>query len=120
MKKTCWHCPFRWAACCCALAAPMPKARLKCPVWSMCLPAPSKTLAMQAASRWSTAVASPHPGLASRARKTWAAGLKANFQLTSFIKVDAGSQGRFANDTFFSRDANVSLSGSFGSVMLGR
>lgn len=47
-------------------------------------------------------------------------GLKANFQLTSFIKVDAGSQGRFANDTFFSRDANVSLSGSFGSVMLGR
>ena len=47
-------------------------------------------------------------------------GLKANFQLTSFIKVDTGSQGRFANDTFFSRDANVSLSGSFGSVMLGR
>ena len=38
-------------------------------------------------------------------------GLKANFQLTSFIKVDTGSQGRFANDTFFSRDANVSLSG---------
>ena len=47
-------------------------------------------------------------------------GLKANFQLTSFIKVDTGSQGRFANDTFFSRDANVSLSGNFGSVMLGR
>ena len=47
-------------------------------------------------------------------------GLKANFLLTSFIKVDAGSQGRFTNDTFFSRDANVSLSGGFGSVMLGR
>ena len=47
-------------------------------------------------------------------------GLKANFQLTSFIKVDTGSQGRFANDTFFSRDANVSLSGSFGTVTLAR
>ncbi|WP_311222708.1 MULTISPECIES: porin [unclassified Acidovorax] len=47
-------------------------------------------------------------------------GLKANFQLTSFIKVDTGTQGRFANDSFFSRDANVSLSGDFGSVMLGR
>ncbi len=47
-------------------------------------------------------------------------GLKANFALTSFIKVDNGSQGRFANDTFFSRDANVGLSGSFGSVTLGR
>jgi len=34
--------------------------------------------------------------------------------------VDTGSQGRFANDTFFSRDANVSLSGGFGSVLLGR
>ena len=47
-------------------------------------------------------------------------GLKANFQLTSFIKVDTGTQGRFANDPFFSRDANVSLSGDFGSVLLGR
>lgn len=37
-------------------------------------------------------------------------GLRANFALTSFIKVDSGSQGRFANDTFFSRDANVGLS----------
>ena len=47
-------------------------------------------------------------------------GLKANFALTSFIKVDTGTQGRFANDTFFSRDANVGLSGAFGSVSLGR
>lgn len=47
-------------------------------------------------------------------------GLKAHFNLTSFIKVDAGTQGRFVNDTFFSRDANVSLSGGFGSVLLGR
>lgn len=47
-------------------------------------------------------------------------GLRANFALTSFIKVDSGAQGRFPNDTFFSRDANVGLSGSFGSVTLGR
>ena len=47
-------------------------------------------------------------------------GLKAHFNLTSFIKVDTGTQGRFVNDTFFSRDANVSLSGGFGSVLLGR
>ena len=47
-------------------------------------------------------------------------GLKASFNLTSFIQVDTGTQGRFTGDTFFSRDANVSLSGSFGSVLLGR
>ncbi|HRP20239.1 MAG TPA: porin [Alicycliphilus sp.] len=47
-------------------------------------------------------------------------GLKASFQLTSFIQVDDGTQGRFPKDTFFSRDANVSLSGGFGSVLLGR
>lgn len=47
-------------------------------------------------------------------------GLKANFALTSFIRADSGTQGRFTGDTFFSRDANVGLSGSFGSVTLGR
>lgn len=47
-------------------------------------------------------------------------GLKANFALTSFIQVDTGAQGRFANDPFFSRDANVGLSGGFGSVTIGR
>ena len=47
-------------------------------------------------------------------------GLKANFALTSFVQVDSGLQGRFTGDTFFSRDANVGLSGSFGSVTLGR
>ncbi len=47
-------------------------------------------------------------------------GLKANFQLTSFLQNDTGTQGRFQGDTFFSRDANVSLSGGFGSVLLGR
>ncbi|AVT12101.1 porin [Paracidovorax avenae] len=47
-------------------------------------------------------------------------GLKASFQLTSFLQNDTGTQGRFTGDTFFSRDANVSLSGDFGSVLLGR
>ncbi|RYF26985.1 MAG: porin [Comamonadaceae bacterium] len=47
-------------------------------------------------------------------------GLKASFQLTSFFQADSGVQGRFTGDTFFSRDANVSLSGGFGSVLLGR
>ncbi|WP_029523813.1 porin [Polaromonas glacialis] len=47
-------------------------------------------------------------------------GLKANFALTSFFRGDTGAQGRFANDPLFSRDANVSLSGDFGSVLVGR
>lgn len=47
-------------------------------------------------------------------------GLKAKFQLTSFLQTDTGTQGRFTGDTFFSRDANISLSGGFGSVLLGR
>lgn len=47
-------------------------------------------------------------------------GLKAHFLLTSFIQADTGVQGRFPGDTLFSRDANVGLSGSFGTVSLGR
>ncbi|KAF1046012.1 porin [Xylophilus sp.] len=47
-------------------------------------------------------------------------GLSAKFQLTSFLRTDTGEQGRFTGDSFFSRDANISLSGSFGSVLLGR
>ncbi|WP_295853672.1 porin [uncultured Xylophilus sp.] len=47
-------------------------------------------------------------------------GLKANFLLTSFQRVDTGTPGRFANDPFFSRDASVGLSGGFGSMLLGR
>lgn len=47
-------------------------------------------------------------------------GLKASFAVTSFIKSDTGAQGRFTNDALFSRDANVSLSGDFGTVLLGR
>jgi predicted porin len=48
-------------------------------------------------------------------------GLKAKFALTSFFQMDTGRQGRFpSGDTFFSRDANVGLTGSFGSISLGR
>ncbi|AVP58414.1 porin [Pulveribacter suum] len=47
-------------------------------------------------------------------------GLKAGFALTSFMRADTGAPGRFNGDPFFSRDANVSLSGGFGTVRLGR
>jgi predicted porin len=47
-------------------------------------------------------------------------GLKAKFALTSFFQADTGRQGRFPGDTMFSRDANVGLSGDFGSVSFGR
>lgn len=47
-------------------------------------------------------------------------GLKAHFNLTSFLRTDTGQVGRFDGDSFFSRDANVGLSGSFGKVSLGR
>ena len=47
-------------------------------------------------------------------------GLKAGFNLGAFMRADTGTPGRFTNDPFFSRDANVSLMGSFGTVALGR
>lgn len=47
-------------------------------------------------------------------------GLKADFNLTSFFRADTGTPGRFNGDNFFSRDANIGLSGSFGRVGLGR
>lgn len=47
-------------------------------------------------------------------------GLKAGFALGAFFQADDGSQGRFGGDTFFARDANVSLSGGFGTLKLGR
>jgi predicted porin len=47
-------------------------------------------------------------------------GLKADFNLTSFVRADTGTPGRFPNDNFFSRDANVGLSGGFGRLGLGR
>ena len=42
-------------------------------------------------------------------------GLKAGFAFTSFMRLTNGDYGRFKNDTMWSRDANVSLSGGFGS-----
>lgn len=47
-------------------------------------------------------------------------GLAATFALTSFMRVDSGSSGRFDGDPFYSRDANVGLSGRLGSFRLGR
>lgn len=47
-------------------------------------------------------------------------GLRANFALTSFLQVNSGVPGRFTGDTFFSRDANLGLSGGFGAVTVGR
>jgi len=48
------------------------------------------------------------------------AGLKAGFILGTFIRPGLGSDGRFNGDPLFSRDANVSLSGDFGGIKLGR
>lgn len=47
-------------------------------------------------------------------------GLKANFAFTSFVRLTDGSAGRFNGDTMFARDANLSLSGGFGTVLAGR
>ena len=47
-------------------------------------------------------------------------GLKAGFALGAFFRADTGTPGRFNGDTFFARDANVSLSGGFGTLKLGR
>ncbi len=50
-------------------------------------------------------------------------GLKAGFALGAFFRADTGTPGRFDQafgETFFARDANVSLSGGFGSLKLGR
>ena len=47
-------------------------------------------------------------------------GLKANFAFTGFMRMTTGAAGRFDGDPMFSRDANVSLSGGFGTVLAGR
>lgn len=47
-------------------------------------------------------------------------GLKAEFALSSFMRADVGSLGRYEGDPAFSRDANVALSGGFGTLRLGR
>jgi predicted porin len=47
-------------------------------------------------------------------------GLKAGFSLGSYMRMNTGALGRFNGDTAYARDANVSLSGAFGTVKLGR
>jgi predicted porin len=48
-------------------------------------------------------------------------GLQASFALTSFLRADTGASGRFpGNETMWSRDANVGLSGGFGRISVGR
>lgn len=50
-------------------------------------------------------------------------GMKAGFTLGAFFRADTGTPGRFDQafgETFFARDANVSLSGGFGTLKLGR
>lgn len=47
-------------------------------------------------------------------------GLKAGFALSSFFRADSGAVTRYDGDPFFSREANVSLSGGFGTLTVGR
>lgn len=47
-------------------------------------------------------------------------GLKAQFAVESFMRADTGSAGRFDGDAFWARSAYVGLSGSAGTVALGR
>ena len=48
-------------------------------------------------------------------------GLRASFQLESFFLVDSGGATRVPGvDTFWARNSNVSLSGGFGTLKLGR
>jgi len=48
-------------------------------------------------------------------------GMAATFQLESFLQVDTGAAARtIPNDTFWSRNSNVGVKGSFGHVRLGR
>ncbi len=48
-------------------------------------------------------------------------GLKAEFKLAGYFRGDTGTPGRFnGNETFFSRNAFVGLSGDFGTIRLGR
>lgn len=47
-------------------------------------------------------------------------GLAATFAFESFVRLDVGDSGRFPNDPFLSRNANVGLRGGFGSVRFGR
>jgi len=47
-------------------------------------------------------------------------GLRAVYRLESYLRVDVGAAGRDIGDGFWAREANVGLSGSFGTTVLGR
>ena len=47
-------------------------------------------------------------------------GLRAVFRLESYVLVDRGVSGRNGADAFWSREANVGLSGAFGTTVIGR
>jgi len=47
-------------------------------------------------------------------------GLRAVYRLESYFTVDTGSTGGYGGSAFWGRDANVGLSGAFGSTVLGR
>ena len=47
-------------------------------------------------------------------------GMKAEFALGMFLRADSGDFGRFAGDAYFGRSSYVGLSGSMGTVRLGR
>lgn len=47
-------------------------------------------------------------------------GFAAVFAFESFLRPDTGDSGRFPNDPFLSRNANVGIRGGFGTVRLGR
>ena len=47
-------------------------------------------------------------------------GLRAVYRLESYFTIDTGSTGGYGGNAFWGRDANVGLSGAFGSTVLGR
>lgn len=47
-------------------------------------------------------------------------GLRVVFRLESYLRPDTGQSGRYGGDAFFSREANVGLSGQFGTTVIGR
>lgn len=47
-------------------------------------------------------------------------GLRARFQLESYVRIDSGASGRSDGERFWSRDSFVGLQGAFGSTVLGR
>ncbi len=47
-------------------------------------------------------------------------GLKAGFTLEGFLRADTGDSGRTGTDAYWARNANLSLSGGFGTLRAGR